>query len=156
MTELEIARIQTSCLLLISRYAHAADGRDDEKFVQTFAPDGEWVRLDGTHSMRGRAEIRQWLATSRGPGLSRHVSGSADIEVLSSTRATGLSYTIVYRDSEWKAGDGLANFIRLPDAVVDYRDDFVMIDGRWYFARREARYVYAAPGAAIPRPRAAG
>lgn len=142
---------QVACMLLIGRYAHAADGRDNDAFVSLFAPDGEWVRLDGTHRMCGRGEIRKFLEEHRGPGRSRHVSGSIDIQVVSPDRAKGLSYTIVYRDPNWK-GSGLANFERLPDAVVEYHDDFVLIEGVWYFARREARYIYMAEGAVVPKP----
>jgi uncharacterized protein (TIGR02246 family) len=137
--ETRIAAIQTACAMLVARYGHLADQREHRAFSEVFAPDGEWIR-PGMH-MRGREEIFRFMESRPPQALTRHVVGSIDIEVIDADHARGLSYTTVYRERDFTGK--LPVPLRQPEMVVDYRDDYLRIDGRWHIARRQTAVVFS-------------
>jgi len=130
------AEIQTACAMVVARYCHCADLREHRAFSELFAPDGEWIR-PGMH-MRGRDEIYRFM-DGRPPALTRHVCGSVHVEVIDADHARGLNYTTVYR-AQNPAGSPPAKLHA--QMVVDYRDDFVRLDGRWLIRKRHTTVVF--------------
>ncbi len=139
MDEMQAAAIQTSCAMLVARYGQLADQREHRSFSEVFAPDGQWIR-PGMH-MRGREEIFVFMESRSPTALTRHVCGSIHIEVVDADHAHGLSYTTVYREANDR-GEGAAKLVR-PEMVVDYRDDYVRIEGRWHIARRHTTVIFS-------------
>jgi hypothetical protein len=112
---------------LMARYSLASDCGRHHDLAQTFAEDGT-LCFSG-QATTGRAEIVTRL-TQRGPRnaaltLTRHHLTTSLIEV-EGERATGKTYFQVVTN------------IGLDHCGV-YVDEFVKLDGNWYFARREAR-----------------
>lgn len=136
LQEAQVVQIQAACAMLVARYCHCADQREHRAFSEVFAPDGEWIR-PGMH-MRGRDEIFGFME-ARPPALTRHVCGSIHVEVIDADHARGLNYTTVYRAQD-HAGSGSARLHA--QMVVDYRDDFVRLQGRWYIQRRHTTVVF--------------
>ncbi|MDB5861377.1 MAG: hypothetical protein JWQ76_5066 [Ramlibacter sp.] len=139
MDELRTAAIQVACMNLVARYGQLADQREHQAFSEVFAPEGEWIR-PGMH-MRGREEIFRFMESRPARALTRHVCGSIAIDVADEDHARGLSYTTVYRESDY-GGSGTARLVQ-PEMVVDYRDTFVRIDGRWHIASRHTTVVFS-------------
>jgi len=135
----QAALIQTACAMLVARYCHLADLREHAAFSELFTHDGEWIR-PGMH-MRGREEIFRFMDARPLHALTRHVCGSIHIEVIDEDHARGLSYTTVYRQANYR-GSGSAKLMQ-PEMVVDYRDDYVRLEGRWHFRKRQTTVVFS-------------
>lgn len=131
--------IQASCTQLITRYGHLADQRAHKDFAAQFAPDGEWIRP--SMHLQGRDAIFRFMESRPPQALTRHVSGSIHIEVVNLHHARGISYTTVYREPAFEGK--LPVPLVQPEMVVDYRDDFVCIEGCWYIARRHTTVVFS-------------
>jgi uncharacterized protein (TIGR02246 family) len=135
----EHAAIQTACAMLVARYGHLADQREHRAFAELFAPQGEWIR-PGMH-MRGRDEIFRFMESRPADALTRHLVGSIHIEPVDVSHARGLSYTTVYRERNFQG--------KLPvphvqaEMVVDYRDEYVRIEGRWHIAKRHTTVTFS-------------
>lgn len=115
---------------LAARYALTLDMRDMDAMVSLFPAD---VRV-GKESV-GRAALRAYMdRTLRSPftGTSHHIGGHI-IEFDDPDRAHG----IVYSKNEHETGD---EWIIMQ---MMYADDYVRVDGRWYFGRRLPLYWYA-------------
>jgi uncharacterized protein (TIGR02246 family) len=137
LQEAQVAQIQTACTMLVARYCHCADQREHQAFSELFAPDGEWIR-PGMH-MRGRDEIFRFM-DARPPALTRHVCGSIHVEVIDADHARGLNYTTVYRAQDYTGGDSARLHAQM---VVDYRDEFVRLDGRWHILKRHTTVIFS-------------
>lgn len=135
----QVAAIQTACAMLVARYCHSADLREHQAFAELFAPDGEWLRA-GMH-MRGREEIFRFMESRPPQALTRHVCGSIDIDVIDADHACGFSYTTVYREANYK-GTGTARLAQ-PEMVVDYRDEYVRLQGHWHISKRHTTIVFS-------------
>ena len=123
---------------LMARYSLASDCSRYEALADTFAEDGT-LAFSG-HDSTGRQAIVARL-NQRGPRnaaltLTRHHLTTSLIEV-EGERATGKTYFQVLTNI------GL-------DHTGVYVDAFVKRDGEWYFARREARVDWQAPGSLYP------
>lgn len=142
LDEAGTAAIQVACAMLVARYGHLADQRSHEAFAELFAPDGEWIR-PGMH-LRGREAIFRFMESWPAQALTRQVAGSIHIEVANQDRASGLSYSTVYRDRRFTGL--LPALLQQPEMVVDYRDSYVRIANRWHFARRHTTVVFSDRG----------
>jgi hypothetical protein len=123
---------------LMARYSLSSDCGRIEALAETFAEDGT-LCFSG-QATTGRAQIIERL-NQRGRRnaaltLTRHHLTTSLIEV-ESERATGKTYFQV-----------LTN-IGLDHCGV-YVDEFIKLDGTWYFARREARVDWQAPQSLYP------
>lgn len=125
--------------MLVAHYGHLADQREHRAFAELFAPDGVWIR-PGMH-MHGREEIFEFMESRPLQALTRHVAGSIHIEVIDANHAQGLSYTTVYRERDFKGQ--LSVPLERPEMVVDYRDEYVRIDGRWHIAERHTTVIFS-------------
>ena len=115
---------------LPAKYALALDMRDMDAMVSLFPAD---VRVGKDAS--GRQALRAYMdRTLRSPftGTSHHIGGHV-IEFDDPDHAHG----IVYSKNEHETGDEWVIMQMM------YSDDYVRVDGRWYFARRLPLYWYA-------------
>lgn len=117
---------------LIARYAHCADAGRFRDLVMLFTEEGE-LEIVGQPPLRGRLAIEAFLEGAREttaarlthPHLRHHVS-SLEIEVHDPETASAASYFMVLTDG------GL-------DHWGTYRDRFIQIGERWFFAYRRVR-----------------
>mgnify|MGYP003587132576 FL=1 len=115
---------------LPAKYALALDMRDMDAMVSLFPAD---VRVGKDAS--GRQALRAYMdRTLRSPftGTSHHIGGHV-IEFDDADHAHG----VVYSKNEHETGDEWVIMQMM------YSDDYVRVDGRWYFARRLPLYWYA-------------
>lgn len=115
---------------LPAKYALALDMRDMDAMVSLFPAD---VRVGKDAS--GRAALRAYMdRTLRSPftGTSHHIGGHV-IEFDDADHAHG----VVYSKNEHETGDEWVIMQMM------YVDDYVRIEGRWYFQRRLPLYWYA-------------
>ena len=115
---------------LPAKYALALDMRDMDAMVSLFPADVR-VGKDST----GRAALRAYMdRTLRSPftGTSHHIGGHV-IEFDEADHAHG----VVYSKNEHETGDEWVIMQMM------YVDDYIRIDGRWYFQRRLPLYWYA-------------
>jgi SnoaL-like domain len=115
---------------LPAKYALTLDMRDIDAMVTLFPHD---VRVGKDAS--GRAALRAYMdRTLRSPftGTSHHIGGHI-IEFDDESHAHG----IVYSKNEHETGDEWVIMQMM------YADDYVRVEGRWYFARRLPLYWYA-------------
>jgi hypothetical protein len=122
------------------RYALAVDSRDLDAWVGCFRPDVDM----GRHGS-GREALRRYIEPQlRGFHRSVHQICGHRVELVDADRATGS----VYCRAEHEVGD------RWVVMAICYRDDYVRLDGEWYFSRRRERHWYAAD--VTERPQAVG
>lgn len=115
---------------LAAKYSLALDMRDMDAMVNLFEPN---VRVGRDAS--GRQALRAYMdGTLRSPftGTSHHIGGHI-IEFDDPDHAHGICYS----KNEHETGDEWVIMQMM------YADNYVRVDGRWYFARRLPLYWYA-------------
>jgi len=122
------------------RYALAVDSRDVDGWVRLFEPD-----IDMGRHGRGRDVLRDFIT----PQLtwfyrSHHQICGHRIELIDASTARGKTYC----RAEHEVGD---RFIVMS---ICYDDDYVRVDGEWFFRRRKERHWYATD--LLERPQAVG
>lgn len=138
MRDAERRGIEQDCLKLIALYALAADHHDAERFVGIFAPDGEWVRPNGT-ALRGHDALRAFMHQRPRSILARHISTNAVVDVLGPEAARGTSYATVFKQDNHESGTAPMS---LPDVIVEYHDEFVPTPDGWRIARRRTQQIF--------------
>ena len=126
--------VESACLKTAMAYAHARDAIDPDAYGALFTEDARFTFAGAT--TEGRAAIVENLL-ERGPALpTRHIVGSAVVDVIDETRATGRSYAIVFTSgagaefpTDELNGDSLM-------AVVTYEDEYRVEDGACRIASR--------------------
>ncbi len=112
------------------RYALAVDSRDLDAWVACFSPEVDMGRRG-----RGREVLRAHIEPMvRTFYRSIHQICGHRVELTGRDRATGA----VYCRAEHEVGD------RWIVMAICYLDDYVRVDGEWYFSRRRERHWYAA------------
>ncbi|MFJ9445186.1 nuclear transport factor 2 family protein [Kitasatospora sp. NPDC101235] len=130
LARLERVEAQLEIQQLAVRYAQAIDARDLDAWLTCFRPDVDMGRA-GTGREVLRSRIEPLARTFR--RSVHHITGHR-IEPVSSDRARGA----VYCRAEHEVGD------RWITMSICYFDDYVRLDGRWYFSRRRERHWYSA------------
>lgn len=118
---------------LVARYTRAGDTGRGRELAALFAEDGEY-EIDGPREATGRAEIERLIeevkvdfaAAPSGFAPARHHVSSLTIDFDDAEHARGRAYFLLV------GGWG-------PDHWGIYRDRYVRVEGRWYFAHRTAR-----------------
>lgn len=122
---------------LAIRYALAVDGRDLDAWAGCFRPDVDM----GRHG-RGRAALRQYIDPMvRRFYRSVHQICGHRIELTGPDTATGA----VYCRAEHEVAD---EWIVM---AICYFDEYVKLDGEWFFSRRRERHWYAADVTKTPQ-----
>lgn len=114
--------------------AEAIAGRDVERFVGTFAPDGVW--LVGGHKFAGRDQIRSFVAASWATLSWQSVHFGQDA-ILSATASEVRSRAHFV---EHLVGSDSATYV-----VGCYDETCVRLQEGWRYAERVADVVYAGP-----------
>ena len=120
---------------LFDAYAHCADRRDAEGQKALFTVDTKFaVFMSGegtepTYVVEGREALTPIFADLNQYEATTHFNGQSTVEI-NGERASGESYTIAHH---LFTADGVR---KIMVASLRYLDDFVKIDGDWYFEER--------------------
>jgi uncharacterized protein (TIGR02246 family) len=127
-----------ACGEIVTRYAEAVNAWDIDAFVSLFTEDAIWQR-PGQAPLRGRHQIRSFMAAQPVDRVLRHVNGGLRVEVVDAERTRVWSQTTVYEAT----GTTLVPAPLLgPSMIVEYRDEHVCQDGLWRIARRDTTVVF--------------
>lgn len=111
------------------RYALAVDGRDIETWVNLFTQD-----IDCGRYGRGRDALRRYITPLVQTFYrSIHLICGHRIEMVDATSARGKTYC----RAEHEVGD------KWEIMAICYDDEYVKVDGEWFFGRRSERHWYA-------------
>ena len=120
---------------LPARYALTLDMRDIDRMVTLFPEDVQVGRAGA-----GRKALRAYMdRTLRSPftGTSHHIGGHI-IEFRDADHAQGIVYSKNEHETPVEGGQDQWVIMQMM-----YADDYVRVDGRWYFERRLPLYWYA-------------
>ncbi len=122
---------------LAVRYAMAVDARDMDAWLGCFRPD-----VDAGRHGTGREALRRYIDPMvRRFYRSVHQICGHRIELAGPDRATGA----VYCRAEHEVGDAWIVM------AICYFDEYVRLDGEWFFSRRRERHWYAADVTRTPQ-----
>ncbi|MFI1917840.1 nuclear transport factor 2 family protein [Nocardia sp. NPDC020380] len=122
---------------LINAYAHCADRRDAKGQLALFTPDTHFVvYMDATSSvptqdLHGREALVPVFDNLNTYATTTHFNGQSTIALDGDGRGTGESYCLAHHLSFDDAGQRT-----LMIASIRYIDEFVKLDGEWFFAER--------------------
>ena len=122
---------------LFDAYAHCADRRDAKGQMALFTEDTRFlVYMDAkaetpTQELHGRESLAPVFDNLNISAATTHFNGQSTVE-LDGDRGTGESYCIAHHVSI--AEDGSRS---LMIASIRYLDEFVKLDGAWFFAQRK-------------------
>lgn len=139
MSPADILLAEHACAKLAIRYANCLDHYEDDAIANLFAPDGVWEHFTAG-PLLGREAIRAFCNGRDRRQLMRHIATNFETEILSPTQARGRSYWTAFRLGTHTPGEpGLGTE---PFSVGQYADEFVCIDGQWYFSMRKMQVVF--------------
>lgn len=121
--------IQLACQASIMAFTAHFDADEFDAMLDWFAPDGTWVRADGT--IQGLGQLKAWVAR-RQPGqiFVRHQLSNLRFEALPEGRVRVHSYVAVFRHDGPPDGPRPAP-MNGPALLGRYTDDMVLHEGRW-------------------------
>ena len=122
---------------LVHRYADAVVHADGAAWAATWAPDARW-ELGGGHGVEGRDQILEfwYQAMSAFDAVVQTVlNGSHDVTE-GADRGAGRWYI----QEHYARSDGDRGLL-----LAHYDDNYVHLDGQWFFARRELVVDYGGP-----------
>jgi len=121
--------IQLACQASLMNFMAHFDSDEFDAMHAWFAPNGTWVRADGT--LEGLDHLRTWAA-ERKPGyiFVRHLISNLRFEALPDGRVRIHSYVMVYRH-DGQPDDARPAPMNGPALVGRYTDDMVLHEGRW-------------------------
>jgi hypothetical protein len=129
--------IERECGRLVNRFALLNDFGDHDGVADLFTADGSFERpIAPGQPIVGREAIRSMLR-ARAPRLSRHIISNIVIDVLSDTKAQGLSYVTFV--STTNVTGALPVDAEPHIFVGEYADEFVKSPEGWRFAVRRGR-----------------
>jgi SnoaL-like domain len=122
---------------LFDAYAHCADRRDAKGQMALFTEDMHFVvyldakSAEPTQELHGRAALAPVFDNLNQYSATTHFNGQSTV-VVDSNKASGESYTIAHHVT---IGDDGRRTLMV--ASIRYLDQFVKLDGTWYFAERK-------------------
>ncbi|MFD3401493.1 nuclear transport factor 2 family protein [Kribbella sp. NPDC058693] len=122
---------------LFDAYAHCADRRDAQGQMALFTEDTRFVvymdasSAEPTQELHGRASLAPVFDNLNQYAATTHFNGQSTV-VVSGNKARGESYTIAHHVT---IGDDGHRTLMV--ASIRYLDEFVKLDGSWYFAERK-------------------
>lgn len=127
----EMAGLAQECVV---HFTCLFDAKDYEAMERHFAPDGVWIRAEGT--LRGLDQLRANLR-SRSHRLNvRHLLTNLRATMTSDRECIVESYFLVFR---WESDIGEApGGMRKPALLGRYRDQVGLYDGTWKLKFRQA------------------
>lgn len=127
---------------LVTEFAHLIDNGCGRDVADLFAPSG-WYGREGGGRSTGHDAIRAAYEARAGrhpERVSRHLFTNLRIEFAGEGAATGTSTLTLF------AGDGKTPLPATVSLVQDYLDEYERLDGRWLFASRQTRRLFADAG----------
>lgn len=121
---------------LIDAYAHCADGRDVDGQMSLFTEDSRFlVFMDSrsakpTQEIHGREGLRPVFENLRSYEATTHFNGQSTV-TWAQDSATGVSYCLAHHVKV----DGSDRSLMI--ASIRYLDQFLKMDGHWYFQQRK-------------------
>jgi hypothetical protein len=121
---------------LVDAYTHCADRRDVVGQMSLFAADTEFlVYIDSrnpvpTQEIRGRGSLRPVFENLSAYEATTHFNGQSTV-TWEQDAATGVSYCLAHHVKV----DGQSRSLMI--ASIRYLDQFVKMDGHWYFRQRK-------------------
>lgn len=141
------------CARLMSRYAHHLDHGEAEEFASLWAPDGVYQPAAADEPMVGREAVLAWARAYPSTRMVRHLVTTSVVDVLDEDRATGRSYSVVFREPDPR-DDAVSGRV-VPRSVVEYEDVFRRTEEGWRFASRVYTVDFMDPDEPVrPLPRA--
>jgi len=130
----------SSCHELVLDYATYRDQEDAEKFAGLFTANGLLSVMD--QNFVGHKAIAARLANKNGPTL-RHMMTNIRITPVDATRATGVSYALIYGGAKISNPVMVANFT----AMGEYFDEYQYSEEGCRFTQRKflATFLPASP-----------
>ncbi len=121
--------IQLACQASIMAFTAHFDADEFDAMLDWFAPDGTWLRADGT--IHGLGQLKAWVAR-RQPGqiFVRHQLSNLRFEALPEGRVRVHSYVAVFRH-DGPPDDPRPAPMNGPALLGRYTDDMVLHEGRW-------------------------
>ena len=135
---------EAACRALVEAYAMARDQVDVGAYAALFARGAEFVMEDT--QVRGPTAIAAQMQQRARGTVTRHLMSTAHFHQEGPEKVTGLSYFIVYAEPVAEDAPSTGP-IKTPGerAVVEYHDEFVLVDGTWKFLRREVKPIFVRP-----------
>jgi hypothetical protein len=127
------------CTRLMVEYGRRLDHGRGISTAELFTEDGAW--RSNTIDAVGQDQLRAFFARREAltDRATRHVVTNIAVDVLDADHAHGVSVAMEIRDDQ--GADGFAVDTR-PAIVGDYEDEFVRVDGRWFFQERRVVVVF--------------
>ena len=128
---------EAACSQLCLNFANAIDARDDDRCAEVFAPHSIFDHLTGR--ITGRDGVKAMLAARPAGVVTRHLCTNIGIERIGTTKAKGRCYVAVFRAA---SDDGKLPLPPVMPLVVEYHDEYELIDGSWYITYRKTVPVF--------------
>lgn len=134
-------RIEDRVMLkdLIDRYATESDKNNQDCYREIFRPDVKLKVYFGHALGMDISNVEDMIARYKAFGAAKesfHQNGQQVVDFTDATHASGTCYAIATLVTEEDGKD------KLTFHAVRYHDKYVKIDGRWWIAEREQRFVY--------------
>jgi hypothetical protein len=127
---------------VILRFVAHLDAGEHECMERFFAPDAVWYQAQGP--IRGRAELRERLASLPHDQIVRHVLTNLRTTMISRDEALVESYFTVYLQR--RSGDAAAPVATQgPRHIGRYHDRLRRIDGEWLLSERQTTFDLTLP-----------
>ncbi len=138
---LEILEIERECERLVLDFVYYSDRQDYEALARLFAPDGVMSRPSGDPLVGRDAILKSYQSRPAGR-MTRHISTNIRIHVESRSRATGISYAVVFSANAGAPPTDHFGIQADPRQLIgEFEDEFVLTDDGWRIAARRARFV---------------
>lgn len=124
-----------ACERLVNYYPIPRDSLDGVAYGKMFAENAEFI-LRGKVT-KGREQIVEQLLTRASNTSTRHVTGSVNVNALSNSVGTGISYALVFSSVSEAAAQPRELDEQSLFAVVSYLDRFKFENGQCLFTQRK-------------------
>lgn len=124
---------------LVDRYATESDKGNQDYYVEIFRPDIKLKVYMGDQLTMDITDVNDMITRYKAFGAAKasfHQNGQQVVDFVDDTHATGICYAIASLVNEVDGVDKLSMM------AVRYYDKYVKIDGRWWIAEREQRFIY--------------
>lgn len=138
MSNTDLTACEAACIRLCFDFAHGIDAQDHARVAGAFAPDAVFDHLTGR--FEGSAGVMRMLASRPAELVTRHMCTNIEIKPAGPLKASGRCYAAVFRAT---SADGKLPLSPVMPIVVEYHDEFGLIDGRWYITYRKTVPIFA-------------
>lgn len=139
MDEMQRALIESQCEGLSIRFANYVDQGRAEDVANLFSDDGSFSRAG--QALEGPDQLREFLAKRPSARVTRHVCTNIDVDLVSPTEATGVTYFLLF-DGIREADSEAPLPLMSPATLGEYHDTFVLTQKGWRIKERRARAVF--------------